>query len=79
MGIVERRRETKLRPKVPNLWPFGPATGLLRVDPGRFRTRTIPGGVYAGGLCQCVLHEQSDPGQAAADREQLERLFLSFA
>ena len=35
--------------------------------------------IIASGLCQCVLDEQSDPGQAAADREQLERLFLSFA
>jgi len=35
--------------------------------------------IIASGLCRCVLDEQSDPGQAAADREQLERLFLSFA
>jgi DNA-binding FrmR family transcriptional regulator len=35
--------------------------------------------IIASGLCQCVLDEQSDPERAAADREQLERLFLSFA
>ena len=35
--------------------------------------------IIASGLCQCLLGEQSDPGQAAADRAQLERLFLSFS
>jgi DNA-binding FrmR family transcriptional regulator len=35
--------------------------------------------IIASGLCQCVLDEQADPDQAAADRAQLERLFLSFA
>ena len=35
--------------------------------------------IIASGLCQCVLDEQSDREQAAADRAQLEKLFLSLA
>jgi DNA-binding FrmR family transcriptional regulator len=35
--------------------------------------------IIASGLCQCVLGEQSDPERAAADRAQLEKLFLSLA
>ena len=35
--------------------------------------------IIASGLCQCVLDEQSGREQAAAERERLEKLFLSLA
>ena len=35
--------------------------------------------VIASGLCQCLLEEQAGGEQAAAERAQLEKLFLSLA
>jgi len=35
--------------------------------------------IIASGLCQCLLDEQAGGEQAAAERAQLEKLFLSLA